>query len=340
MKRLDSVAQLALILASSLLCLTCSQANKQAPIARQEPVKRYSRDQLPKLTGLVVPENLPQLVQRSNRLSAQLVKTLKETAPKVAGIADHQYCSPNDQVVDFRSLHLVSPVKDQQECGACWAFATNGVIESSYLAVRNERISASEQELISCSSGGSCAGGWWAFDFLMKPGIESDKSYAYEHGDSACRTPLTVEFRALSSGYVSAAGQENTIPSSSDLKTAMCKHGPLAVAFNATPAFIQFGYDHLDQGAIFSENDAGKVNHGIVLVGWDEPKQAWIIKNSWNTTWGDQGFLYVKYGTNSIGLGAAWAEAWPKDYDPAPKVRKLFDTQIKSALKVSRNDSQ
>jgi cathepsin L len=332
MKKNSSIVFLALV--SIVLCVSCSQQKKQPLAVAEHSKKKYSADQLPKLTGLVVPANLPQLVQRSNKLSAQLVKTVKETAPDVGDVIDHQFCSPSDQVVDFRALNLVSPVKDQQECGACWAFATNAVIESSYLATRSERISASEQELISCYSGGSCAGGWWAFDFLMKPGIESDKSYAYEHSDSACRMPISVEFRALRSGYVAASGQENTIPTSSDLKIAICKHGPLAVAFNATPAFIQFGYDHHDQGAIFSEDDDGVVNHGIVLVGWDENRLAWIIKNSWNTTWGDEGFLYVKYGTNKIGFGAAWAEAWPKDYTPAQKVRKLFDTQMVNALKM------
>src|ERR1700693_2752694 len=148
-----------LISATTLLCLSCSQQKQGAAASKQHPQKKYSPDQLPKLTGLVVPQNLPQLVQRSNKLSAQLVKTVKETAPNVTTAIDHQFCSPSDQVVDFRTLKLVSPVKDQQECGACWAFATNGVLESSYLAIRSEKISASEQELISCSAGGSCAGG-------------------------------------------------------------------------------------------------------------------------------------------------------------------------------------
>jgi cathepsin L len=103
----------------------------------------------------------------------------------------------------------------------------------------------------------------------------------------------------------------------------MCKHGPLAVAFNATTAFSDFGWDNHSPSSIFKESDPGQVNHGILLIGWD--KEGWIIKNSWGPTWGDDGFMRVRYGTNSIGFGAAWSEAWPKDYVPPAPLRALIE---------------
>src|SRR5438093_4895161 len=106
MKRATSSVFLVLVLTA--LCLSCSQQKQHAADSTKHPQKKYSPDQLPKLTGLVVPQNLPQLVQRSNKLSAQLVKTVKQTAPNVGSTIDHQFCSPSDQVVDFRALNLVS----------------------------------------------------------------------------------------------------------------------------------------------------------------------------------------------------------------------------------------
>jgi len=198
--------------------------------------------------------------------------------------------------------------------------------------LRHENVTASEQELISCSTAGTCGGGWWAFDFLMKPGIESEKTYPYEHADSSCKVPLSVEFRMLTSDYVGGADQQGAIPSDSELKKALCKHGPLAVGFRATANFIAFGDNNHDE-SVFSENDVGSVNHGVALIGWDNGKGAWIVKNSWGTDWADNGFVYVKYRTNSIGLGAAWAEAWPKDYTPAPKVVRVLTNSLVRTLK-------
>jgi cathepsin L len=87
---------------------------------------------------------------------------------------------------------------------------------------------------------------------------------------------------------------------------------------------------------VFSESDSRPIDHAVVLIGWDDSKQAWIIKNSWGSAWGDDGFLYVKYGTNSIGFGAAWAEAWPKDYAPTPKIRMLLNNSLKSTAKTAK----
>jgi hypothetical protein len=106
------------------------------------------------------------------------------------------------------------------------------------------------------------------------------------------------------------------IPSVADMKDALCTYGPVAVAVTVTPAFQMYN------SGVFDEDDSGNVNHGITVIGWDDSKThalgsgAWLIKNSWGTHWGetggygaDRGYMWIAYGSNQVGFGAAWAEA-------------------------------
>jgi len=87
------------------------------------------------------------------------------------------------------------------------------------------------------------------------------------------------------------------------LKQALCRYGPLAVAVRATRLFQAY------KSGVFNERDTGKVNHGVTLIGWDDNKEAWLIKNSWGTGWGEKGYMWIVYYSNSIGYGASWVEA-------------------------------
>jgi len=328
----DSKA-VALLLVVVLTAAACNNTAKR-PVSETE-----SSGDKHRATGLRVPDNLSEIARQANVRSSTLLATAVKTTknPNIRSAIQHpDYCDAAAETFDFRTLDMVSPVKDQGQCGACWAFATNAVLESSYLALRKEHISASEQELISCAPTGqfgerNCSGGWWAFDFLEKPGIESSSHYPYAGSDGECRSPISVEFRTFVSGYVLDASRVTTVPSDSQLKGAMCKHGPLAVAFNATPAFSDFGWNNHSPSSIFAESDPGKVNHGITLIGWD--KDGWLIKNSWGPSWGINGLMRVRYGTNSIGFGAAWTEAWPKDYDPPKTMRVLIERSMATSKK-------
>ena len=290
-------------------------------------------------TGLRIPDNLADISTETHvsatKLLSAAIKSTKNLSVK--GTFQHpDFCDPSAETFSFRTQEMVTDVKDQGECGACWAFATNAVLESSYRLLRKENISASEQDLISCSPEGlfgprDCQGGWWAFDVVKKPGIESSVRYPYVAHDAECASRPPAEFRITLTDYVQPGQKVTSVPPDTALKTAMCKHGPLAVGFDATPTFTEFGWNNHSSSSLFAESDSGEVNHGIALVGWD--KDGWLIKNSWGKTWGDQGFLRVKYGTNSIGWGAAWAEAWPKDYDPPQLVRALIDKPVSSRKK-------
>jgi C1A family cysteine protease len=341
MKHVEAGIMVVLILIGIVACKSPSRESRDARHPTRASASKELREKnaaMTGTTGLAIPEDLADQVRATRGLTSTLLANAKKTAPpSVKEVINHpSFCAGTEKKMDFRSLGLVTPVKDQNVdssgnpvlCGSCWAFATNAVLESSYLALRKENVSASEQELVSCSSAGTCAqGGWWAFGFLQKQGIESESNYPYDGHDSLCKSPLNTEFRIFPTDYLTKdpAKVKTAVPTDTDLKGALCAHGPLAVAFRATTNFTRFGDTHHDS-SIFEENDPGPINHALVIVGWDEtgPIPAWIVKNSWGQEWGENGFVRIRYGTNHIGQGAAWAEAWPKDYSPAPSVRAAF----------------
>jgi hypothetical protein len=91
------------------------------------------------------------------------------------------------------------------------------------------------------------------------------------------------------------------------IKEALCTHGPVVAAVYATRDFQMY------TGGVFNQfeegNGASSINHDVLIIGWDNIKDAWLIKNSWDTSWGDGGFMWIRYRSNWIGYGAAWVDA-------------------------------
>ena len=114
--------------------------------------------------------------------------------------------------------------------------------------------------------------------------------------------------RALAWGYVNDK-DPNQMPSPEQLKAALVEHGPLAVAINADNCFTVY------KGGVFNGHNKYSPNHVLMLIGWDDSKAdnkgAWLIKNSWGVEWGEAGFGWVEYGSNSIGRFAAWIQPSP-----------------------------
>lgn len=115
---------------------------------------------------------------------------------------------------------------------------------------------------------------------------------------------LTAYDRALAWGYVNEQ-KPDQLPSVAQLKQALIEHGPLAMPIHGDACFSVY------QGGVFNGHNAGEPNHVVVLIGWDDQKQAWLIKNSWGEEWGEKGFGWVAYGSNSIGQFAAWIQPTP-----------------------------
>jgi C1A family cysteine protease len=201
-----------------------------------------------------------------------------------------------------------TPVKNQQNCGSCWAFATVGPLESWVQLSDGVTRDLSEQYLVSCNTDGmGCNGGWWAHDYHQwkAPPGEPDAGAVYEAdfpyvaADVACNPPHVHHEKVVSWEYVDASVG---IPSLAKLKQAIHDYGPVSVAMCAGPALSNY------TGGVFAINEfcPDDVNHGVVLVGWDDAEGVWLMKNSWGPGWGEGGYARIAYGTSNIGYGASY----------------------------------
>jgi hypothetical protein len=114
---------------------------------------------------------------------------------------------------------------------------------------------------------------------------------------------LTAQDRALAWGYVNKPFDK--MPTVEQIKTALIENGPIAMPMWADHCFSVY------KSGVFNGNNRRSINHVVVLIGWDDAKGAWLIKNSWGENWGEKGFGWIKYQSNNIGLFAAWIQPSP-----------------------------
>ncbi len=295
---------------------------------------------LEQLAGTRAPENLPSLAEKQNAVAEKLLEfdrqartEFQRVHPGILPIQKLPAPCAAQSAFDWRKSGKVTSVRDQGGCGSCWAFASIGAYEGSDLVRNNQRVDASEQQVLNCSGAGSCGGGWHAgvFDYLIKTGTATEASYPYTANDKPCNTGIATPFRAVAWGYVKSDG---SMPSVAEMKDALCKYGPLTVAVYASPLFQAY------TGGVFNEgNNSHGINHDVTLIGWDDSKGAWLIKNSWGTNWGEtggygteRGYIWIAYGSNNIGYGAAWVQARgifyklpPKYFETLPNIRPMPD---------------
>lgn len=256
---------------------------------------------LEKLAGTKIPANFLETAKKQNEFAVEALALIRpktrSAIPKNLSV-----CSSSASRFDWRDHGKVTSVKDQRSCGSCWAFSAMASYEGSNLLVNKQAADVSEQHAISCSKAGSCDGGWYGpvFDWMMRDGATDEAYFAYSASDAPCQTHVPSQYWTSVWGFVS---DSESIPPAGRLKKAICEHGPVSVAVNATPAFQAY------TGGVFDEKDPGDINHAVVLVGWDDEKGAWILKNSWGPGWGDNGYMFIRYDSNKVGYAAAWVEA-------------------------------
>jgi C1A family cysteine protease len=246
---------------------------------------------LDKITGLKPPANW----QEQATLQSSLALPLERPKRMFLG-----QCVASAAKFNWADYSGVTPVRSQGFCADSWAFATHGAFEGSYAILNKVLIDSSEQDTIDCSGAGDCNGGWWAFQYLIDTGSAKEADYPYTAKKGACNTGVQRPYKAVAWGYVDSTVQ---IPSVAALKKALCEYGPLAVGVAVTPAFQAY------KSGVFNEGSNKDADHPITLVGWDDSKQAWRVKNNWGTGWGESGYMWIAYNTNKIGYGACWVQA-------------------------------
>ena len=233
--------------------------------------------------------------------------------------------------------HILMYVVNQQPCNSCWAFAAIAAFEcNARLQERrqeftvieadperralltpppawNEVFKFSEQALINCigPKKADCNKGGWpgsGFDFIATKGLvraelrpRGSLGGDY-HGEVQPCDAQGKRVRAIAWGYVTYPPKNPTV---AQIKRALLEHGPLAalVRVDADGKFQAY------KGGVFNEHDTFAPNHAILIVGWDDTLKAWRIQNSWGEEWGERGFMWIGYDSNSVGQYAAWVEA-------------------------------
>jgi cathepsin L len=242
---------------------------------------------------------------------------------------------PSATASAFSWRDKLTPVKDQGDCGSCWAFSTTAVLESTEILANQTTLDLAEQQLVNCVpnkySGDNCQGNqvWDAWSFLEKTPDATEQSVPYGGVMAACNSSLGGQYRLQAWDFVS---DNVASPSVDDIKAAIVAHGPVVAIVRATPAF-----HHYTDG-VFDEDDQGQLNHAIVLVGWDDDRGAWHLRNSWGTDWGEDGYMWIKYGSNRVGSWATWAEPAGIPKPPLPSYSdRYFSVKNDSGepLKVS-----
>ncbi len=210
---------------------------------------------------------------------------------------------------DWREQNGVTDVRNQGNCGSCWAFATIGSFESQLKIKQDTTVDLSEQHLVSCNKEGwGCDGGFWAHDMLINPGAVLEADFKYVASDVSCGGLYNYPFKLTGWGYIDG---EDNIPSIEKIKDAIYNYGPISAAVYVGTAFQSytggvFDKEESKSSGLFGCGASTKSpNHGIVLVGWDDSKGAWILKNSWGPVWGEKGYMYIKYGISLVGYAGA-----------------------------------
>jgi len=201
--------------------------------------------------------------------------------------------------VDWVAKGAVTPVKDQGQCGSCWAFSATVGIEGAWFLAKGQLVSVAEQQLVDCSgSQGNqgCNGGLmdYAFQYVIQnKGIGSEASYKYTARDGVCKkVPSVVTIKSF----------KDVAQSDEDALITAIQTQPISIAIEADQACFQFYH-----GGILDDASCGtNLDHGVLATGFGTDsasgKDYWRVKNSWGASWGDRGYISMVAHKNQCGL--------------------------------------
>lgn len=205
---------------------------------------------------------------------------------------------------DWRSKNVVTPVKNQEQCGSCWAFSTVEMTESVWAIAGKQLVGLSEQQIVDCSQeSDGCGGGWpqWAMkDLLQDSGgrMDTEQSYPYTAQNGQCSfKPSSVG--ATITGFKSYCTEQTQPCSETDMVSLLYNNAPLSICLDA--AWMQ---SYTGGVANPQSCDPDQIDHCVVITGYgtENGTPFWTIRNSWGTVWGDNGYCKLIRGTGACGV--------------------------------------
>ena len=199
--------------------------------------------------------------------------------------------------VDWRNNdgNFVTGVRDQGNCGSCWAFGSTAAFESKYLLTNNTPgidLDLSEQVVLSCSGDGNCAnGGALVTDFFVNTGVPVESCYPYSATDgdcaNACSNWQQDAYKTTGYTWIVPYGAQQTVDA---LRDGLYVYGPIAVTYAVYNDFYSY-----TTGVYKHTSGSLEGYHAVLLIGYDDANSCFIVKNSWGDGWGESGFFRIAY---------------------------------------------
>ncbi|PKA46944.1 Oryzain alpha chain [Apostasia shenzhenica] len=253
---------------------------------------------------------------RTSRLGLGLGLRLSDSAVGGGHTVFQASDSSVPDAIDWRQKGAVTQVKDQGSCGACWAFSATGAIEGINKISTGSLVSLSEQELVDCDQtyNTGCSGGLMDYAYkwvVQNHGIDTEQDYSYRSGERNCIK------NKLNHRVVTIDGYADIPPNNEKLLLQAVASQPVSVGICGSEREFQ-----LYSKGIFTGPCSTALDHAVLIVGYgsENGHDYWILKNSWGTSWGMDGFMYmIRNRGNPLGVcGINMLASYPIKTSPNP----------------------
>jgi len=200
---------------------------------------------------------------------------------------------------DWRTKGKVTDVKDQGQCGSCWAFSVTENVESMWMIAKDITSSSmsplAPQEIVDCDNSDSgCNGGDppTAYQYIQSAGgMETEADYPYTAQDGNCNFDASKVYATISGwGYATQNNDED------EMANALVNNGPLSICVDAET------WNDYNGGILMASDCGTSLDHCVLAVGYDTGKGFWQVRNSWGSSWGESGYIRLQYGQDTCGM--------------------------------------